>query len=105
MVFWGHTQNQCLACGLSLHFSNVPRKRDRVPKSRSVKQLDGIKMLECPNQFKNHSHLVHLLDKIDVKSWFTSTGSNLYSERRVFVFERLCPAQILVANITPSKPN
>ena len=68
-----------------------------------LQNLSGIDMIHCPNKNKVHTAPAHLLGRVNVNSWLTSTDENLTLDR-LYIVACLCPTKIFEVDIKPLTP-
>ena len=60
-------------------------------------------MTDCPNKHKVHTTTGHLLGRVNVNSWLTSTDEK-FTLDRLYIIARLCPTKIFEVDIKPLTP-
>ena len=63
-------------------------------RQRSVDSLSCLEILDCPNQYRKHVSLQHLIQKVNSHAWFHSSDKFLTLDRAI-IFARMCPTKVL----------
>ena len=70
---------------------------------RTMYNISGINMLDCPNQYKAHTAPSHLLGRVNFNSWFFVQDEKLTTDK-LYVLAYLFPAKIYDLDIKALNP-
>ena len=81
----------------------VGYRRQRRRQIAPLQNLSGIDMIGCLNKHKVHTAPAHLLGKVNVNSWLTSTDEK-FTLDRLYIIARLCATKIFEVDTKPLTP-
>ena len=78
----------------------VPKDKPVPTRQKSIKNLVGTDVLECPNRYAKNMDTTHLRGKINHEMWFSDEQQSISIDKAI-VFARLCPTRILEVDFKP----